>query len=98
MAITFYPFGTLRDGTEVTAARLENRCGASAVILDYGATLQSLLIPDRAGQCVDVVLGYDTIEEYENDDAYLGIRLLRALDVTVEYARIFGKNSMIILI
>ena len=80
MAITFYPFGTLRDGTEVTAARLENRCGASAVILDYGATLQSLLIPDRAGQCVDVVLGYDTAAEYEASNGHLGATIGRVGD------------------
>lgn len=41
---------------------------------------------------------FNPMEGDENDDAYLGVRLLRALQVTVEYARIFGKNSLMILI
>lgn len=41
-------------------------------ILDYGATIQSLLVKDRTGTWVDVVLGYDTVLEYEENDGYLG--------------------------
>ena len=59
MAITFFPFGSLSDGTPVTAARMSNRHGACVTILDYGATIQSLLVPDKSGTPLDVVLGYD---------------------------------------
>jgi aldose 1-epimerase len=37
-------------------------------LLDYGATLQQLLIPDAAGELADVVLGYDSIAGYESAD------------------------------
>ncbi len=77
MSISFSPFGSLRDGTPVTAARMENACGCAAVILDYGATVQSLLIPDARGVPVDVVLGYDTAADYEAGGCFLGATIGR---------------------
>lgn len=65
-------FGMLSDGTEVTACTISGAGGISLTILDYGATIQALRIPDRNGRLVDVVLGYDTIEEYVQGSAYLG--------------------------
>lgn len=50
---------------------LKNEC-LCAEILPYGATLRALWVPDRAGKPVDVVLGFDTPEEYENHDACFG--------------------------
>lgn len=44
----------------------------SADIIDYGATLRSLIVPDKNGNPTDVVLGYDTVEEYINNDGYIG--------------------------
>lgn len=72
MSAVFSSFGALPDGTPVTAARLENGRGCSVTVLDYGATVQSLLVPGRAGRAVDVVLGYGTAAEYEANDGYLG--------------------------
>ena len=40
-------FGHLKDGAAVEAVTLTNRHGMSATILTYGATLQSLLVPDE---------------------------------------------------
>ena len=77
MSLSFYSFGSLRDGTPVTAARIENSHGCAAVILDYGATVQSLLIPGAGGVPVDVVLGYDTAAEYERGGCYLGATIGR---------------------
>ena len=44
----------------------------SADILPYGATLRALRVPGRDGKPVDVVLGYDSEEEYRANDAFLG--------------------------
>lgn len=41
-------------------------------ILPFGATLQSLFVPNREGKMCDVVLGYDSLSEYEERDGYLG--------------------------
>lgn len=70
------PFGVTKDGREVTAFCLKN--GAmSAVILDYGCTIQSLIASDKNGNPVDVVLGYDTVKGYEDGDGYLGAAIGR---------------------
>lgn len=44
----------------------------SCTVLTLGATLQALVVPDRDGNPVDVVLGYETLEEYLDQDGYLG--------------------------
>ena len=77
MAVQFYEFGKLPDGRSVTAAKLTNHAGASLTVLDYGATVQALCIPDRDGKPVDVVLGYDTAEEYLKNGDYLGATIGR---------------------
>jgi aldose 1-epimerase len=71
MMITTRPFGTLSDGTAVTCYRLTHR-DMTVDILDYGATVQSVILPDRTGQATDVVLGYPTAQGYEHGTIYLG--------------------------
>ena len=61
MSVRFFPFGALAGGTPVTAARLENARGTSVTVLNYGTTVQSLVVSDRNGAPIDVVLGYDTV-------------------------------------
>ncbi len=59
-------FGTLPTGE--TAALYTISCGRlRAAITDYGATLVSLWVDD-----VDVVLGYDDVNGYAQNDGYLG--------------------------
>ena len=43
-----------------------------AEILPYGATLHALYVPDGVGGVRDVVLGYDSVEDYRCHDGYLG--------------------------
>lgn len=56
----------------VTAITLENGNHMRVTLLSYGATIQSIVVPDRSGAPVDVLLGYETTEEYEAHDGYLG--------------------------
>ena len=72
MSITKCSFGTLQDGTQVTSWLLTNENGLQAEVLDYGVTIRSIIVPDQNGQPVDVVLGFDTLEEYVSDTEYLG--------------------------
>lgn len=65
-------FGKLPDGREVHQYTLSNGAGMTAQIINYGATITSLTVPDRNGKVADVVLGYDTIDGYVNGTAYLG--------------------------
>jgi aldose 1-epimerase len=65
-------FGKLPDDRDVLRHTLMNRTGMSAQVIDYGATIISLRAPDRSGKMDDVVLGYDSLQEYMDGTAYLG--------------------------
>jgi len=65
-------FGALSDGTKVEAVTLTNGAGMSAKVMTLGATLQSLIVPDKAGHKDDVVLGYDTAQEYLTRPNFFG--------------------------
>ncbi|XP_057948178.1 uncharacterized protein LOC131143822 [Malania oleifera] len=39
---------------------------------NLGATVVSLVLPDKHGKLADVVLGYDTLEQYKNNTVYFG--------------------------
>lgn len=47
MSVSVRPFGSTRQGEAVRAYTISNELGASATLLDYGATVQSLCIPNR---------------------------------------------------
>jgi aldose 1-epimerase len=40
--------------------------------INYGAVVVSLETPDRKGECADVVLGFNTMEEYLDDSPFFG--------------------------
>lgn len=77
MPVASSSFGKTKYGEDVTAYTLTNSSGISAVFLDYGATLQSLSVPNSCGGRTDVVLGYDSIGEYEQNGGYLGATIGR---------------------
>jgi aldose 1-epimerase len=66
------PFGALADGTAIEKVTLTNENGISATVITLGATLQALIVPDRAGTPADVVLGYDSGAEYLENPQYFG--------------------------
>jgi aldose 1-epimerase len=70
-------FGKLADGTGIEAVTLASASGVRARVMTYGATLQSLDVPDRNGQLADVVLGYDTAADYEAHPNYFGATIGR---------------------
>ena len=71
------PAGTLADGTAIEAITLTNGKGVSARILTYGATLQSLIAPDKAGKPADILLGYDDLASYVDHPNYFGVTVGR---------------------
>lgn len=60
------PFGVTKDGVNVTEYILSNPGGLSVSVLDYGCIIRSIVVPAKAGP-VDVVLGHDTMADYEAD-------------------------------
>ena len=69
--------GTLQNGTPVEVITLSNARGISARILSYGATLQSLVAPDRNGNPADIVVGFDTAADYAAKQTYFGATIGR---------------------
>lgn len=66
------PFGQTKDGRQVKKYTITNERGASVSILNYGAVIQSVMVPDREGKLGDVVLGCDNMRDYEKQDCYFG--------------------------
>jgi hypothetical protein len=52
MEIFKQKFGELSDKTEVSCWTLINENGLTAKVLDYGATIQSMIVPDKNGNPV----------------------------------------------
>ncbi len=69
--ITKKEFGKTLSGEQVDIYTLSNGSMEYSVIT-YGGTLQSIKVPSKTGKLVDVLLGYDTIEEYQSRGGYLG--------------------------
>jgi aldose 1-epimerase len=65
-------FGKTKDGDTVTAYTINNNNGMSATIIDFGATVTKLIVPDKNGVGRDIMLGYDTVAEYEEGDKFFG--------------------------
>lgn len=66
-------FGITKDGREAFLYILKNKNGMEAHILDYGAALVRLYVPDRDGRIEDVVLGFDDVTGYEVNDSSQGV-------------------------
>ena len=60
------------NGQNVYAVSIYNSSGAYVDILNYGATVRALAVPDKYGSIRDIVLGYDSTAEYQSHDAYFG--------------------------
>ncbi len=67
-------FGTDKNGNEIFKYTLTDINGNSISVINYGATIQSIVVTDKNGVKKDVVLGFDNLEQYENnyDRTYFG--------------------------
>lgn len=78
MSVTKSLFGKTEAGQEVSVYRLQNRAGSYIEVLDYGAILRSVVVPDKDGNMTDVVLGYDSVAGYENGTCFFGATIGRS--------------------
>jgi aldose 1-epimerase len=65
-------FGFGPDGEDVYLFTLKNSNGVEVSITNFGGAITSILAPDRNGDFADVVLGYDTLDEYVKNPRYFG--------------------------
>lgn len=69
--VTRASFGNA-DGRDVEAITLSNGAGMAARIITYGASVQSVIVPDREGHRDDVALAYPTMEGFLTHPQYFG--------------------------
>ena len=65
-------FGTARDGRDIKLYTIKNSKGMQAAVTNIGAALVKLIVPDANGNLDDLVLGFDSGEEYYNNISFLG--------------------------
>ncbi len=73
MSIEISDFGKDLNGNCVKLFSISNFNGLVAKVTNFGAVLVSLFVPDKNGNLADVVLGFDSLENYfKNDICYFG--------------------------
>lgn len=70
-AITKASYGKV-DGTDVQIFTLTNANGLVLKVTDYGTIITELHVPDKNGKMADVVLGFDTVDEYVKGSPFFG--------------------------
>lgn len=65
------------EGYRCDLITLSNKKGYSVSLTNFGATVVKLFVPDKNGNLGDVVLGYDTLEEYANGNSCFGATIGR---------------------
>lgn len=87
MKIWKEPFGITQNGETASKYFLQNGNGTLAVLADFGVTLLSLTYAGK-----DVILGYDTIEDYQIQTEYLGATVGRFAGVIPQGRLKVGDN------
>lgn len=72
MSIVSREYGVTPNGEKITAYAISNSKGMIAEVINYGAILVSLYVPDKNGKVDDVVLGYENLEGYYENPSFFG--------------------------
>lgn len=71
-------FETTIDGKQTDLYVLKNHNGMEAAITNYGGRLVSLVVPDKNGKMTDVVVGFNSVEDYQKStEPYFGATIGR---------------------
>lgn len=65
-------FGKTPDGSRVDLYTLANDRGVQIKVTNYGGIIHSIISPDRYDQPANIVLGYDSLDEYLDQQLYFG--------------------------
>lgn len=65
-------WGVTPEGEGIIRYTMRNEQGASVALSNYGATILSVIVPDRNGVLADVALGYKNPEDYFGDGPAMG--------------------------
>lgn len=65
------------EGQEIALFRISNSSGTFAEVTNIGASIVSIVVPDKKGVLSNVVLRYSKLEDYLSDTFYLGATIGR---------------------
>ena len=66
------PFGETKEKVPITQYILSNDAGMIVSIINYGASVTSIEVPDRHGKVANVTLSFPTLEGYLGKQPYYG--------------------------
>ncbi len=71
-SVNVRPFGNLPDGRPLEVWSLCGSGGLAIEVLTYGCIVEKLLLPSLGGENVDVVLGFNDLDDYVRGHPYFG--------------------------
>ena len=77
ITISSKEFGKTKEGKTVTSFEMKNNNNMCVTVLDFGCTIQKIIVPDKNGNPTDIVLGYDDVNYYEKGSCYYGATIGR---------------------
>ncbi len=72
VSITKSFYGKTKDNKKIDLYSFKNENGMQVDIINYGGIITSLKVPDKNGETEDIVLGYNKLEDYINENPYFG--------------------------
>ncbi|MBT5717056.1 MAG: galactose-1-epimerase, partial [Opitutae bacterium] len=72
MTVEKKSFGKMPDGKKVSLFVLTNANKMQVTLLDYGATVKEIIVPDRNGNFSNVSLGFSNLNDYREKSPYFG--------------------------
>ncbi len=72
VSITKSFYGKTKDNKKVDLYSFKTENGMEVHIINYGGIITSLKVPDKNGETEDIVLGYNKLEDYINENPYFG--------------------------
>ncbi len=65
-------FGKTKSGIAIDRYTLRNKNGIEVAVINYGGIITSLLTPDKNSVLEDIVLGFDSLSDYEKKNPFFG--------------------------
>tara|TARA_B100000427_G_scaffold325922_1_gene333660 strand:- start:461 stop:1621 length:1161 start_codon:yes stop_codon:yes gene_type:complete len=72
VSITKSFYGKTKDNKKVDLYSFKTENGMQVDIINYGGIITSLKVPDKNSNIEDIVLGYNKLEDYINENPYFG--------------------------
>ncbi|MGQ7946099.1 aldose epimerase family protein [Flavobacterium sp. WC2509] len=65
-------YGKTEKGVQIDRYTLKNQKGMEVNIITYGGIITSLKVPNKAGKSEEVVIGFNSLEQYQKANPYFG--------------------------